>query len=81
MIHIPVRKWLSNIDVIVSPKTNRMQANIQASMAVKPSALGVLVVTVLKILTNTRKRVTSRAIRPKIELADRLFPSKITEYQ
>ncbi len=33
-------------------------------MAVSPSALGVLVVTVLKMLTSTRKRVTSRAIRP-----------------
>ena len=31
-------------------------------MAVRPSALGVLVVTVLKILTNTRKRVTRRAL-------------------
>ena len=29
-----------------------------------PSALGVLVVTVLKILTSTRKRVTSSAILP-----------------
>ena len=28
-----------------------MQANIQASMAVKPSAFGVLVVTLLKIFT------------------------------
>ncbi len=36
-----------------------------ASMAVNPSAFGVLVVTVLKMFTNTRKRVTRRAIRPK----------------
>ena len=31
-----------------------------------PSALGVLVVTVLKMLTRTRKRVTRRAILPGI---------------
>ena len=43
-----------------------MQANIQASIAVSPSALGVLVVTVLKMLTNTRNKVTSRAILPGI---------------
>ena len=36
---------------IKAPKTKRMQANIQASMAVKPSAFGVLVVTLLKIFT------------------------------
>jgi hypothetical protein len=30
---------------INAPKTKRMQANIQASMAVKPSAFGVFVVT------------------------------------
>ena len=33
-------------------------------MAVRPSALGVLVVTLLKMLTSTRNRVTRRAIRP-----------------
>ena len=49
-----------------APNTKSMQANIQASMAVSPSALGVLVVTVLKMLTRTRKRVTRRAIRPGI---------------
>ena len=43
-----------------------MHANIQASIAVRPSALGVLVVTVLKMLTSTRNRVTSSAIRPGI---------------
>ena len=41
-----------------------MQANIQASIAVRPSALGVLVVTVLKMLTRTRKRVMRSAILP-----------------
>ena len=51
---------------IRAPNTKRMQANIQASMAVRPSALGVLVVTVLKMLTNTRNKVTNRAILPGI---------------
>ena len=41
-----------------------MQANIQASIAVSPSAFGVLVVTVLKMLTSTRNKVTRRAILP-----------------
>ena len=49
-----------------APKTKSIQANIQASMAVKPSALGVLVVTLLKIFTSTRKSVTRRAMRPGI---------------
>ena len=49
-----------------APNTKRMHANIHASMAVSPSALGVLVVTLLKILTSTRKRVTRRAILPGI---------------
>ena len=35
-------------------------------MAVRPSALGVLVVTLLKMLTSTRNSVTSRAILPGI---------------
>ena len=43
-----------------------MQANIQASIAVRPSALGVLVVTLLKMLTSTRNKVTRRAILPGI---------------
>ena len=48
-----------------APKTKRMHANIHASIAVNPSALGVFVVTLLKIFTRTKKRVTRRAIRPK----------------
>ncbi len=36
----------------------------QASIAVSPSAFGVFVVTVLKMFTRTRNRVTRRAIRP-----------------
>ena len=35
-------------------------------MAVSPSAFGVFVVTVLKMLTRTRKSVTSSAILPGI---------------
>ena len=49
-----------------APNTKRMQESIQASIAVRPSALGVLVVTVLKMLTSTRNKVTSRAILPGI---------------
>ena len=61
-------KALVEVDTysIKAPKTNNIQANIQASMAVRPSALGVLVVTVLKMLTSTRKRVTKSAILPGI---------------
>ena len=51
---------------IKAPNTKRIQANIQASMAVRPSALGVLVVTVLKMLTSTRNRVTRSPILPGI---------------
>ena len=47
-----------------APNTKRMQESIQASIAVSPSALGVLVVTVLKMLTSTRNSVTSSAMRP-----------------
>ena len=49
-----------------APKTNRMHANIQASIAVRPSALGVFVVTVLKMLTKTRNKVTNNPILPGI---------------
>ena len=61
-------KALVDVDTysIKAPKTNNIQANIHASMAVRPSALGVLVVTVLKMLTSTRKRVTKSAILPGI---------------
>ena len=51
---------------IRAPNTKRMQANIQASIAVSPSAFGVLVVTVLKMLTSTRNKVTRRPILPGI---------------
>ena len=49
-----------------APNTNKRQDSIQISIAVKPSALGVLVVTVLKMLTSTRKRVIRSAMRPGI---------------
>ena len=49
-----------------APNTNKRQDNIQISIAVKPSALGVLVVTVLKMLTSTRNRVIRSAILPGI---------------
>ena len=51
---------------IKAPNTKRMHANIHASIAVRPSALGVLVVTLLKMLTSTRNNVISRAILPGI---------------
>jgi hypothetical protein len=41
-----------------------MQANIQAEMAVIPSTFGDALLMVLKMLINTRNRVTNRAIRP-----------------
>ena len=49
-----------------APNTNKRQDSIHISIAVKPSALGVLVVTVLKMLTSTRKRVIRSAMRPGI---------------
>ena len=42
-----------------------IQDTTQVSTAVRPSAFGALAVTELKMLTRTRKRVTSRAIRPE----------------
>ena len=47
-----------------APNTNRMHANIHASIAMSPSAFGVFVVTVLKMLMRTRKSVTRSAMRP-----------------
>ena len=45
-----------------APKTKRTQTMTHASMAVSPSALGMLVVMVLKILTSTRNIVMSNVI-------------------
>ena len=50
-----------------SPKTNKMQTNIQISIAVSPSAFGELVVTLLKMLTSTRNKVIRRVILPNKE--------------
>ena len=47
-----------------APNTKNMQTSIQAAMAVIPSTLGELVVTMLKMLMSTRNRVISIAIRP-----------------
>ena len=45
--------------------TWRMHITTQVSTAVRPSDFGACSVTELKMLTNTRKRVTKRAIRPR----------------
>lgn len=47
-----------------APKTKRMQVMTQAEMEVRPSTLGELEVMLLKMLISTRKRVTSRVMRP-----------------
>ena len=52
---------------ISEPNTKSMQANIQISMAVSPSAFGELVVMLLKMLIKTRNNVMSNAIRPEIK--------------
>ena len=41
-----------------------MQVITQAEIEVRPSTLGELLVMLLKMLINTRKRVTSRVILP-----------------
>jgi hypothetical protein len=48
------------------PNTNKMQANIQISMAVSPSALGEFVVMLLNMLMSTRNSVMSNAILPEM---------------
>jgi hypothetical protein len=44
-----------------------MHITTHVSTAVKPSDLGALAVTELKMLTKTRNRVTSNAMRPEIK--------------
>ena len=51
-----------------TPNTCMMQDTTQVSTAVRPSALGALAVTELKMLTRTRNRVTRRAMRPATHL-------------
>ena len=48
-----------------TPKTWMIQDTTHVSTAVRPSALGALAVTELKMLTRTRNRVTSSAMRPE----------------
>ena len=47
---------------IRAPNTNRTHTMTKASIAVSPSAFGILVVMVLKMLTSTRNTVISRVI-------------------
>merc|ERR1711862_749979 len=49
---------------IKAPNKKRMQANIQASMAVRPLTLGVIVATELKMVTSTRKSMARSVILP-----------------
>ena len=49
---------------INAQKTKMMLTIINISMAVRPSALGMLLVRLLKMLTRTRKTVTRTSIRP-----------------
>ena len=49
---------------IKAPNTNTMQMMTNDSMAVRPSARGMLLVMLLKILTRTRKTVTRMVMRP-----------------
>ena len=53
---------------VKAPDTNKMHENIHAAIAVGPSAFGVFVVTVLKMLTKTRNKVARRIILPGITL-------------
>ena len=48
----------------ILPKMKNIQAMTQAWRALRPSALGELVVMALKMLTRTRNRVINRAMRP-----------------
>ena len=50
--------------------TWRMHITTQVSTAVRPSDFGALAVTLLKIFTRTRNKVTSRAIRPEKEILE-----------
>jgi hypothetical protein len=47
-----------------APKTKRMQVMTQAEMEVSPSTFGEFVVMLVKMLINTRKRVTNKVILP-----------------
>ena len=49
---------------IRAPKTKMIQMMMKASMAVSPSAFGILLVILLKMLTRQRKTVTRMVILP-----------------
>ena len=49
---------------IRAPNTNTMQTMMKDSIAVRPSARGMLLVMLLKMLTRTRKTVTRMVILP-----------------
>ena len=51
-----------------APKTNKIQENIQADIALIPSTFGEFVVLVLKILIKTKNRVTNSVMRPGTSL-------------
>ena len=67
---------LKNLKTGYIPNTNRIQANIHISIAVKPSAFGEFVVMLLKILIKTRNSVMSNAILPE-DLKKKIFISSI----
>ena len=67
-VHCTLGWWRIDIDIrfipIRAPKTKMIQMMMKASMAVRPSALGILLVMLLKMLTRHRKTVTRMVIRP-----------------
>ena len=67
-VHSTLGWWKIDIDIrfipIRAPKTKMIQMMMKASMAVRPSALGILLVMLLKMLTRHRKTVTRMVIRP-----------------
>ena len=56
-----------------APNTNSTQTITQASIAVRPSAFGMLVVMVLKMLTRTRKTVIRSVILVRSKIYLKLF--------
>ena len=59
-----IKNFLCDSDEL--PNTKSMQASIQISIAVRPSAFGELEFMLLKMLTRTRKSVIRRAILLKV---------------
>ena len=77
-------QFIFSFDDMPLPNTKRMQASIQISIAVRASALGELVVTLLKMFTSTRNKVIRRAILPEnvsfIFLSSIFFPFCLLDY-